>query len=115
MRWDKKFSWDDKVMYVFSLLYTVVFFGVFLTGTIVFQILKRDISDATWGKLWWGYCLVMLAAGIGITTWLTVGGVIDFKRLFRTLASVKRDIEDDGTVVGHQSLADIDATPESDQ
>ncbi|NIA14067.1 MAG: sodium:solute symporter [Nitrospiraceae bacterium] len=115
LRWDKKFTWDDKIMYVFSLLYTLVFFGVFLAGTVMFQVLKWDISDTTWGKLWWGYCVVMLAASVGITVWLTIGGVVDFKKLYRTLSSIKRDIDDDGTVVGHQSLADLHAPSEPEQ
>ncbi len=107
LRMDKQFSWDDKIMYGFSLLYVLAFFGVFITGTVAFVVFKKELSDLFWGQLWWGYSVVMLAAGIGITIWLTVGGVLDFRKLFRTLSQVRRDIDDDGTVVGHQSLADL--------
>ena len=78
-------------------------------------VLKWDIPDTVWGKLWWGYCIVMLTASVVIAIWLTVGGAADFRRLFRTLASIRRDIDDDGTVVGHQSLADLPDPSESEQ
>jgi len=44
--------------------------------------------------------------------WLTIGGCINLKELFRLLRTARRDAADDGTVVAHRSLTDIEGEPE---
>ena len=51
----------------------------------------------------------MLVLMVLITVWVAVGGLRDLKELKETLSTLKRDAHDDGTVVGHRSLADVQA------
>jgi SSS family solute:Na+ symporter len=109
LKMDKMFKWDDKVLYVSSLGYTFALFGLFLVGTLLFTVFGTELSDAFWGNLWWWYIVIMLIFIATVTTWLAIGGFIDLGQLFRDLAKVKRDADDDGTVVGRESLADLHA------
>jgi len=109
LKMDKRFKWDDKVLYISSLGFSFGLFAVFLVGTLLFAVFGTELSDTFWGNLWWWYVVVMLIFIATITTWLAVGGFIDLRQLFRDLAKVKRDADDDGTVVGHESLADLHA------
>ncbi len=46
---------------------------------------------------------------MGVTTvWFWVGGVRDLVRLFRRLKTVRRNDLDDGMVVGHRNLDEVD-------
>ena len=49
----------------------------------------------------------MLVLMVAITVWVTIGGLRDLKELKHTLGTLKRDAHDDGTVVGHRNLADL--------
>ncbi len=49
-----------------------------------------------------------MAVGLVTTVWFTVGGTRDLMRLFRALRTAKRNVLDDGRVVGHVSTADVD-------
>ena len=109
LRMDKTFKWDDKILYIGSLGFTFAMFAVFLVGTLLFAVFGIEISDASWGSFWWWYTVIVLIFIATITVWLTVGGFIDLGRLFRDLGKVKRNADDDGTVVGHESLADLHA------
>ena len=103
----KEFSLGDRVVYVFSYSYIIVVSLLFVFGTI--YMLSTDISDAAWGNFWWYFCLVMLVLMVLITVWVAVGGLRDLKELKETLSTLKRDAHDDGTVVGHRSLVDVQA------
>ena len=107
LRMTPEYRLDDKVLHVFSLLFIAVSVAVFLVITTMFAVFDVEFSDVFWGKLWWVYSLAMLAITALVTVWLAVGGAIDLKDLYRTLARAKRDAEDDGTVVAGQSLVDV--------
>ena len=47
------------------------------------------------------------AVGSAIVAWITVGGYIDLRRLFKDLSRVERNADDDGTVVGEQLLVEV--------
>ena len=101
----KDFSAGDRVLFIGSYAYIFLFFAVFLIGTV--YMLSTDISDAAWGEFWWWFCIVILLMTAVITVWVSVGGIKNLRELFYMLRTIKRDAHDDGTVVGHQSLADL--------
>jgi len=101
----KEFSTGDRVLFIGAYAYIFIFFAVFLVGTIV--MLSTDISDAAWGDFWWWFCIVILLMTAAVTAWVSLGGIKNLGELFAMLRSIRRDAHDDGTVVGHRSLADL--------
>ena len=95
-----QFALDDKILYLSSLAYVLFFFGIFLVGTLLFVLFAWDPSDVFWGNFWWGYSVLMLAASLTLSIWFAVGGFGDFRRLYQSLGTAKRDAADDGTVSG---------------
>ncbi|MEN7973731.1 MAG: sodium:solute symporter [Verrucomicrobiota bacterium] len=102
----KEFSLSDRALMIISYGYIVVFFGIFLVGTI--SMLSTDIPDSSWATFWWGFSVVILAMTAVITAWVCIGGIQNLREMYGTLRSVKRNAHDDGTVVGHQSLSDLE-------
>ena len=101
----KDFSTGDRVLFVGSYTYIFLFFAVFVIGTI--YMLSTEISDAAWGEFWWWFCIVILLMTAAITVWVSLGGIRNLREIFHMLGSIKRDEADDGTVVGHENLADL--------
>ena len=101
----KEFSTGDRVLFIGSYAYIFLFFAVFLIGTV--YMLSTDISDTAWGEFWWWFCIIILLMTAAITVWVTLGGIRNLKEMFEMLRAIKRDEADDGTVVGHRSLADL--------
>jgi len=102
----KEFTRGDRILYYALLTWTLGWWGIFLVGTI--YNLTHDVSDESWIKYWAFYAIVTVLAGVGTTIWFMVGGLVDLRSLFRTLAGAKRDVRDDGRVVDHHMLTDED-------
>jgi len=102
----KEFTFGDKCIFSGSYGYIVLFFGIFLVGTL--YALNSDIADTSWMSFWRGYCWVMLLLSVVITLWLAIGGGRDLKSMLQLLRTTKRDTRDDGTVVGHRNLDELD-------
>ena len=91
----KECTFGDRCIFIASYAQVTLFVGVFLIGTI--YALSFDVSDSAWFSFWKGYCWFMLVAGIFVTVWLTIGGVRDFRRMFRLLNAARHDTSDDGS------------------
>tara|TARA_B100001250_G_C19806362_1_gene793491 strand:+ start:450 stop:2534 length:2085 start_codon:yes stop_codon:yes gene_type:complete len=101
----EEFTFGDKILFFGSYAYIFVFFAVFLFGT--FYMLTNDISDQAWGEFWWYFCVVILLMTAAVTVVVTIGGLKNLRELYEMLKNVRRDDDDDGTVVGNQSLSDL--------
>ena len=108
----KEFRWDDKVIFVITYGYLLIFSSIFLVGTLVG--LHGDLDDTFWLRFWRYYSMAMIGLGSFLTLWLTVGGLIDLKDLFYRLRTIKRDIRDDGSVIAHQNLDEVNGTETSE-
>ena len=104
-RMGKEFTQGDRILFYFSYLYLALVAVVFVAGTL--YMLSSDISDSSWSTFWLGYSIIMLTLTIIITIWVAVGGMKNLREMFATLETLERDEADDGTVVGHRSLADV--------
>lgn len=104
LRMGKEFTRNDRIVYLASYAYIAVFFGTFLVGTAL--MFTTDIADASWGRFWWYFCILMMLLSAVVTAWITAGGLRDLRQLLHDLRVMTRDHADDGTVVGHESLAD---------
>ena len=69
--------------------------------------LTNDISDQAWGEFWWYFCVVILLMTAAVTAVVTIGGLKNLRELYEMLKNIRRDEDDDGTVVGNQSLSDL--------
>lgn len=67
-----------------------------------------------WGNNGWSLWffinnfVIAIVIGLVSTVWFTIGGIIDLRRLFKGLAAEKRNVLDDGRVIGHVSADDVE-------
>lgn len=94
----KEFSRGDKVLAIAMVVWNAGWFLWFVGFTIAN--LFFQISDAAWARYHFiNVILIPAVLSVPATIWFTVGGVLDIKALFRTLATAQRDHTDDGRVV----------------
>lgn len=93
-----EFTLGDKLIYAASILWTIVWFVVFIVYTAKY-FLFGGVSDAQWIALWHVKVYVILVIGVVCTAWFFIGGIWDVVKLFRDLKSSVSNDADDGTVV----------------
>ena len=93
----EEFSKFDRVIFFCSIGWTVTWFLVFIVLT--FNRFVLDMTVSGWLQLWQIYLMLSFFIGVGTTVWFFVGGIVDIRRLFRTLATIRRNPEDNGQVV----------------
>ena len=101
-------SKGDKVLAWSVFLWNAVWgFGSFLT------IVIWNYLDP-WPPQWWAHwffithIIVTAVVGLVTTVWFTIGTTWDLTRMFRRLKEKDANIRDDGRVVGHVSVGDIE-------
>jgi len=92
----QEFSRTDKIIYIATYVWILLWAGVFVIGTI--YNLTHDVADLLWMKFWYWYLGINIAMAIGVMVWFTIGGVRDVRALFRRLGTMQRDDQDDGFV-----------------
>ncbi|MFH1615899.1 MAG: sodium:solute symporter [Planctomycetota bacterium] len=92
----KEFSRADKIICLATVVWNIGWFLVLITGAIWNWVNKID--TLAWADFWRFFIWFNFAVTILVTIWLSIGGLIDVKRLFSRLATMKRDAADDGTV-----------------
>ena len=71
--------------------------------------LASESSIDTWATFWGVWVVVSVTVAVVTTIWFAIGGILNIKDLFRTLATLKRDDLDDGRVLERYDTDD-DAT-----
>ena len=90
------FTRGDKAIYVLKILWTALFFVVFLVGTILGLIV--EVPDSVWIK-WWGFSTALtMVVGVISVVWFLIGGVIDLRDFLHRMRVLRRDATDDGWV-----------------
>ncbi|HMP75154.1 MAG TPA: hypothetical protein PKE12_02545 [Kiritimatiellia bacterium] len=104
---DREFSRGDRILSYSVFAWTMLTFAIWLAATLL------NLSPRTrWtGEGWAAYFHVVgiwIPLGMGAVTsiWFSWGGIRDLRRLFRRLAEMRRNVLDDGRVVGHQNADD---------
>jgi hypothetical protein len=92
----KEFTIRDKILYLATLGWATVWFGVFIAGCIYNSFHK--ISDQAWLTFWHVWLVVTFWSSIAVALWLLVGGMNDLKKMFMALKKRKVDFTDDGWV-----------------
>ena len=105
-----EFTRGDKFIYGLIITWTLGWFGVFVIGTI--YNFRSELSVDTWAVFWRIYVYVSVITVAVTIVWYLIGGILDIKRMFRSLASVEKNDEDDGMVRDNQNLCDL---PDKDE
>ena len=92
----KEFTIEDKITYLVSYVWNIFFTLVFVFGTI--YNLSNSVSDESWMVYWKYQIYINVVFSFIIIIWFTIGGIIDIKKMFRSLSSGERDHGDTGWV-----------------
>ena len=92
-----EFTRWDKIIYILSLAWSLSLCAVFLIGVVCNLIF--DIKTGSWIKFWWVYVVIHFVLSIITTIWFLIGGLRDYRDMFRLLKSRKADELDDGRVL----------------
>jgi SSS family solute:Na+ symporter len=95
----RHFTFHDKIILGSVITWTLGLWSAIIFGTIYYFTVGIEIES--WAKIWHVYVYIILAIGIITTIWMSIGGIIDIRNMFRLLRTFKRNEMDDGTVVDH--------------
>lgn len=104
---DEEFTRGDRILAWSVTLWSMFWFVLFVVIS-CWNLVSR------WPLQWWGtywhYEMIVLPLLVMVVTslWFCWGGVRDLVRLFRRLKTVRRNDLDDGMVVGHRNLDEVD-------
>lgn len=93
---DKRLTLEDRFIIGFAYSYIVLALVIIGIGTLLH--FTVGISDEAWFTFWRGFSSVFFCLSILFGLWLSIGGIIDLRKLFKTLGAAKRDDTDDGRV-----------------
>ncbi len=91
-----EFTRGDRALYLLTQAWTLVWFAVFVVGTIIN--LTRPVGDAAWISFWKIFVLIQFAVSGVVVVWFTWGGINDLRDMFARLRRQQRDADDDGVV-----------------
>ena len=103
---EKQFSRKDKLTYACCIAPPLIFIAVFVIGTIYNVFINRQVSDQSWLRFWYVWIIVVIGTFFIVTVWQTIGGLKDFRDMFKRLRTVVRDDADDGVVADTHNLDD---------
>lgn len=108
---NNEFNKQDKIVYIATFAWTGLWVAIFVFGTIYnFAV---EVKTQTWMVFWQYYIWVTIILSIITTIWFTCGGLIDLKKMFNLLGTMKRNETDDGMVINHQNLDENSAEKKS--
>ncbi len=102
---NKHFTKRDKFVYFIILVNTIFTFGAFLCITIMNMF--HVASDRFWSIVWLVYIWNVIISGSIVTVWFLIGGGMNLKELLAALRSAKQNTLDDGMVVNHKNLDEV--------
>ncbi len=99
----RDFTGTDRVITYITVGWPLVWTVIFIVGT--GYCLTYGASAAAWMTYWRWWTWFILACGVVVTVWFTIGGVRDMRRLYRELGTRRIDTTDDGRVAESASSA----------
>ena len=94
-----EFSKGDKFLAYALVIWQIGWIACFAIVSILNLRYPDRFPTAWWVGFWHVYIVSIYSLGLPITIWFTIGGILDIKELFKTLASKERNEQDDGRVV----------------
>jgi SSS family solute:Na+ symporter len=105
----KEFTRGDKIIYVATYTWTLIWTVVFVLGTV--YNLSTEVSDASWMTFWKTFIVINIVVSGIVIIWFAIGGVNDLRSMLGRLRTMVRNHRDDGFVVGHRSLSEVEDPP----
>jgi len=105
---DSQFSKGDKIISWAVFLYGWGWLSCW-AGVVLWSLLKEGGWPEQWWANWYFYSevvLVFVTQSVA-TVWFCIGGTLDLRHMFKLLAIRKRNVLDDGRVIGHVSADDV--------
>jgi len=102
----EEFTFGDKIIYFASMGISIFWIGAFVIGIILHRFFGS--TDDTWSKWWFFKIGTIGVIAIIVAIWFSIGGIINLVELFKSLRVAKRNELDDGSVKGHQNIADLE-------
>jgi SSS family solute:Na+ symporter len=103
----KEFSKADKVLAIALVTWNAAWFLFFVVFSVIN--LLRPVGDSVWIQYHFINVIALpLIISVPVTIWFLVGGIVDLKALFRSLATATRDASDDGRFHGYKDEAPIE-------
>jgi SSS family solute:Na+ symporter len=104
---DEEFTRGDKAIAYSIFTWSMFWFSVVVIGSIWNWWSPWPIQ---WWTHYWFFVVIIIPMIIAVVTtiWFTIGGLRDLRIFFRKLKTERRDIHDDGTVIGHQNWNELD-------
>lgn len=93
----RDFTGRDRIVTYITLSWPLVWTVIFVAVT--WYNLVVDVPAESWLAYWRVWTWFILAAGTIVTIWLTIGGTMDLRKLFRLLRTRVADARDDGRVI----------------
>ncbi len=92
-----EFTLGDKLLAGFVTFWNLSFVATF----IVITTMHFTVGEPSWWwkEYWYVFFMLHFVIGIPVTIWVSVGGIIDIRSLYKALTSATRDATDDGRVV----------------
>jgi SSS family solute:Na+ symporter len=100
--YSSEFTFGDRFIYGMAIGKLIVFFSLFIIMTIVALFFK--ISDRAWATYHRYFLWFQISLAFVFAVWVTIGGIIDIRKMLSALKTAKRDARDDGTVVDGHNL-----------
>ncbi len=97
----REFNRTDTWITAVTVLWPAVFTVIFVVGTVVAlgaSAAGAPIAEESWLVFWRWWTWLVLATGVVIVAWFTVGGIRDLRRMYAHLERYAADARDDGTV-----------------
>ena len=108
-----EFSRLDKGLFIYVVILSIFWVSSFVI--LLLLALTGRMTDQRWLG-WWRiviYIEVLIAIVGGI--WVSIGGLLDLRKMYRQLATVRRNALDDGRVVGDHLLAEDTSDTEQNE
>ena len=104
---DDNFTRGDRILAWSVVVWSVFWFVLFMVITIWNLFDRWPVK--WWATYWhWEVVIVPLLIMVLTTIWFWWGGVHDLIQLFKRLNEIKSNPKDDGMVVGHRNLDDVE-------
>jgi SSS family solute:Na+ symporter len=92
----REFTGADRVVTYISVGWPLFWTAVFVVVTV--YNLTVQVPGSSWLRFWHVWTWFIVACGISVTCWFTIGGFRDLREMFRLMRSRRADATDDGRV-----------------
>lgn len=110
---NEEFTRGDKIISWSVIIWSLGWgFGVSFLFVTIWNLIS-PWPDEYWVR-WFFISKLVIGSTIGIisTFWFAIGGTLDLRKMFKRLAEREVDVRDDGRVIDHQNIEDVEGASE---